>query len=235
MAALIGPRSLLIEYGSGSGLKTRLLLDHLQTPLAYVPVEISREALQESTQALHARYPGLHVLPVMADYTSHYQLPQPPGEPASRVVFFPGSTIGNFEPEQAARFMRHIASTVDKGGALLVGVDLHKDTLTLERAYDDAAGITAAFELETMRFAYRSWYNEERQRIEMYLESLEAQRVRVAGSEIAFEKSELILIEYSQKYTLESFRRFAAAADFTLEQVWLDDRSFFSIQYLRRA
>ncbi len=249
MAALIGPHSLLIEYGSGSGLKTRLLLDHLRAPVAYVPIEISREALQESTQTLHARYPGLHVLPVMADYTSHYELPLPPREPASRVVFFPGSTIGNFEQEQAARFMRHIASTVDKGGSLLVGVDLHKDTPTLERAYDDAAGITAEFELnalthinrefggnfETGRFAYRSWYNEERQRIEMYVESLEAQIVRVAGSEIAFEKSELILIEYSQKYTLESFRRFAAAADFTVEQVWVDDRSLFSIQYLRRA
>ena len=248
MATLIGPHSLLIEYGSGSGLKTRLLLDHLQEPVAYVPVEISREALQRSTEALHARYPELHVLPVVADYTSHYELPQPPREPASRVVFFPGSTIGNFGPVEAARFMRHIASIVEKGGALLVGVDLHKDAATLERAYDDSAGITAEFELNalshinrefdanfvTERFAYRSWYNNELQRIEMYLESLEAQRVSVAGSEIAFAESERILMEYAQKYTLESFRRFAAAADLSVERIWLDERSLFSIQYLRR-
>ena len=248
MTALIGPRSLLIEYGSGSGLKTRVLLDHLQTPVAYVPIEISREALQKSAEALHARYPGLHVLPVMADYTSHYELPQPPREPARRVAFFPGSTIGNFELEDAKSFMRHIASTVEKGGRLLVGVDLHKDVDTLERAYNDADGITAEFELnalnhinrefganfETERFAYRSWYNTDLQRIEMYLESLENQHVRVAGSEIAFAKSERILMECAQKYTLESFRRFAAAADFSVERVWLDDRSLFSIQYLHR-
>ena len=248
MAALIGPSSLLIEYGSGLGLKTQVLLDHLQEPVAYVPVEISREALQTSTEALHARYPELHVLPVMADYTSHHELPQPPRKPDRRVVFFPGSTIGNFEQEDAARFMRHVATTVESGGSLLVGVDLHKDTATLERAYDDAEGVTAEFELnalhhinrefganfETERFAYRSLYNTELQRIEMYLESLEAQSVLVAESEIEFAESERILMEYAQKYTLESFRRFAEAADFTVERVWLDDRSLFSIQYLRR-
>lgn len=249
MAELLGPDCLLIEYGSGTGQKTRLLLDHVLEPVAYVPVEISREALERSVKALGDRHPELLVLPVCADYTSHYELPPTPQEPRRRAVFFPGSTIGNFEPRKAAEFMHHVADTVGPGGGMLVGVDLHKDTETLERAYDDAAGITAAFELNALRhlnrefgadfdvdrFEYRSRYNRPRERIEMYLVSRGAQRARVAGREFEFADGEQILMEYSQKYTLESFRHFAEAASFSVERVWTDAHSLFSIQYLARA
>ncbi|MEE9282318.1 MAG: L-histidine N(alpha)-methyltransferase [Myxococcota bacterium] len=248
MAALLGPDCLIIEYGSGMGLKTRLLLDHLSSPVGYVPIEISREVLRQSTQSLRERYPGLRVLPVCADYTSHYELPPTPREPARRAVFFPGSTIGNFERDEGLDFIRHIAETVGPRGRLLVGVDLHKDTETLERAYDDASGTTAQFELNALAhlnrefgaefrlelFEYCSFYNKKLQRIEMYLVSLEPQRVRVAGSVIEFARQERILMEYAQKYTLESFRCFAAEAGFSVERVWVDDRSLFSIQYLAR-
>jgi dimethylhistidine N-methyltransferase len=248
VAASIGPESLLVEFGSGNGLKTQLLLEHLSDPVAYVPIEIEREALERSAQALRGRHPGLQVLPVCADYTSHYELPVPSRPPKRRTVFFPGSTIGNFEADKASEFLGHIAEVVGKGGGWLVGVDLHKDTDTLERAYDDRVGVTAEFELNALahlnrefgadlrldRFEYRSSYNQDLQRIEMYLVSRETQRACVAGAEIQFAEGEHILMEYSQKYTLESFRRFAAQAEFSVERVWLDDRSLFSIQYLTR-
>lgn len=249
MVDLIGPEILLIEYGSGTGQKTQLLLDHLKDPVAYVPIEISREALRKATEELLERYPTLPVLPVCADYTSHYELPELPFEPARRAVFFPGSTIGNFKRDEAKNFMSHIAEAVGKGGGILVGVDLHKDAETLEKAYDDAAGITAEFELNALehinrefdanfrrdRFEYRSFYNRELQRIEMYLVSRERQDVRVDGTEIELAEGEHILTEYSQKFTIEGFRSFAAEAGFSVGRVWLDDRSLFSVQYLERA
>src|SRR5262249_9720443 len=146
MAGLFGPRCVLVEYGSGSSRKTRLLLNHLNDPAAYVPVDISAEHLLQSARALAVRYPGLAVRPVAADFTRPFALPPLPPS-ARRVVFFSGSTVGNFQPAEAVGLLAHIARLVGTGGGLLIGVDLKKDRATLERAYDDAAGVTAAFNL----------------------------------------------------------------------------------------
>jgi dimethylhistidine N-methyltransferase len=189
MAEYLGPGCLLIEYGSGSGRKTRLLLDHLEDPRAYVPIDISGEALRRSVETLARLYPALRVLPVCADYTASYEIPLLETEPARRVVYFPGSTIGNFTPEEALEFLKHVTEIGGAGAGLLIGVDLEKDPGRLERAYDDASGVTAAFELNVLarinrelranfrpkHFDYESWYNARLPRIEMYLVSREMQ------------------------------------------------------------
>ena len=248
MTALIGSEALIVEYGSGSGLKTRLLLDHVERPAGYVPIEISAAALRESTARLTERYPDLDVLPVRADYLGEYELPRFPRRFSRRVVFFPGSTIGNFAREQAGAFLQHIGRTCGSGGGLLIGVDLHKDTPRLERAYDDAEGVTAEFELNALahlnrdfdcefdldRFRYESFYNEPMRRIEMYLVSTVAQRVRLGDTSVEFREGERILVEYSLKFTLDDFARFAEDAGFGVERVWTDPDALFSVQYLSR-
>lgn len=244
MVARIGPRCLLIEYGSGSSEKTRILLDHLADPAGYVPIDISREHLLQSAEALRAAYPGLRVLPVVADYTADFALPEV--EDARPVVYFPGSTVGNFTPEEAVDFLRHVAEVVGPGGGLLIGVDLRKDPAVIEAAYNDAQGVTAAFNKNILRhinrvlggtfdldgFAHRAFFNEEQGRIEMHLESLAEQHVRVGPHAVAFEPGETILTEYSYKYRLEDFAAIAARAGFAVEQVWTDDQQYFSIQGL---
>ncbi len=243
---VLGDRCLLIEYGSGSSMKTRVLLDHKRDLVGYVPIDISREHLLQSATALQERYPDLLVLPVCADYTGEYDLPAPEGAAARRVVFFPGSTIGNLERAEARAFLKHIARTCGRGGGVLIGVDLHKDTPTLEAAYDDQQGISAAFALNLLermnrelgadfdlkRFAYYSCYDEVERRIVMALESLEDQVVRLAGQEIELEEGERIRTEHSYKYTLEDFRQLAAEADLEVERVWTDSRTLFSVQFL---
>ena len=246
MARQLGRRCLLIEYGSGSSIKTRILLDHLRDPAAYVPVDISKEHLRRSSQALVERYPDLQVLPVCADYTAEYEIPHFGGEVSRRVVYFPGSTIGNFSASEATGFLRHVTKVCGRGGALLIGVDLIKDRATLEAAYDDRQGVTAEFMFNLLRrinreldgdfrperFRYHSFFNEELARIEMYLVSLEAQRVRIGEVEIQFQQGERIHTEYSHKYSLESFRELASAADLRVERVWTDPEELFSLQYL---
>ena len=246
MARLLGRRCLLIEYGSGSSTKTRILLDHLSDPAAYVPVDISKDHLWQSSQALAERYPDLKVLPVCADYTAEYELPRFPGEVSRRVVYFPGSTIGNFSASEATGFLQHVSKVCGRGGALLIGVDLIKDRATLEAAYDDSQGVTAEFmfnllqrinreldgDFQPERFRYHAFFNEEFARIEMYLVSLEAQRVRIGEVEIALAEGEQIHTEHSHKYSLESFGELAAAADLRAERVWIDPEKLFSLQYL---
>jgi dimethylhistidine N-methyltransferase len=243
---VLGEHCLLIEYGSGSSLKTRVLLDHERDLAGYVPIDISREHLLQSSTTLQRRYPELQVLPVCADYTEDFDLPVPEGVVGRRVVFFPGSTIGNLEHADARSFLKHMAATCGRGGGVLIGVDLHKDTATLEAAYDDAEGISAAFALNLLermnrelgsdfdlkRFGYYSAYDEVEQRVVMAIESLEDQVVRVGGQEIELEEGERIRTEHSYQFTLDGFRELAAAADLDVERVWTDDRNLFSVQFL---
>jgi dimethylhistidine N-methyltransferase len=244
MAHACGSRCLLIEYGSGSGAKTRLLLQRLVDPAGYVPVDISVDALQTWAAALSSEFPQLRVFPLCADYTGPCDIPQVPAH--RRVVYFPGSTLGNFEPDDAVDFLRRAAQTCGTGGALLVGIDLQKSPAILEPAYADAEGVTAEFELNVLErlnrefgadfdldaFEYLSFYNAARGRIEMYLVSRCDQRVRLGEAEIALARGERIRTEYSYKYTLEDFSRLAALSGLSVERVWLDAEQRFSVHLL---
>lgn len=246
MADAIGPEALLIEYGSGSSTKTRILLDHLDAPAGYVPIDISGEHLRQSARALSEKYPALEVLPVCADYTRRFHIPTPSKRDAGRVVYFPGSTIGNFEPDDALEFLRGIAHVCGNGGGLIIGVDLKKDPAVLHAAYNDAAGVTAAFNLNILArlnrelgadfdldaFAHYAFYNPRLGRIEMHLVSLAAQRVAIDGESIAFADGESIFTESSYKYSPADFTRLATAAGFTGRRIWTDANELFSIHYL---
>jgi dimethylhistidine N-methyltransferase len=246
MAARLGRHCLVIEYGSGSSIKTRLLLDALDRPAAYLPVDIACEHLERSAAALANNHPGLVVLPVCADFTCRFALP--PGVPAAarRVAYFPGSTIGNFAPRPAASLLAEMGRLVGPGGAVLIGVDLKKDPKVLEPAYNDAAGVTAAFNLNLLarinrelagdfdldRFEHHALYDPTFGRVEMYLISRRRQSVRAAGERIDFEEGEPILTECSYKYTVRGFQALAAAAGLRARQVWTDANRWFSVQYL---
>ena len=246
MAARLGRGCLLIEYGSGSSTKSRLLLDHLAQPAGYVPIDIAREQLEQSAAGIREAYPGLEVLPVAADYTAGFDIPASRERPRRHVAYYPGSTIGNFVPDDARRFLARMARECD---GLLIGVDLKKDPLMLHRAYNDALGITARFNLNLLvrlnrelgatfqvdAFRHYAFYNPVFARVEMHLVSLVDQRVRVAGVEIGFERGESIWTEASYKYSVDDFAGLAAAAGWRLEQVWTDDRGLFSVQYLTTA
>jgi dimethylhistidine N-methyltransferase len=249
MAACLGPECLLLEYGSGSSTKTPLLLDHLERPAGYVPIDISCQVLGASAAAIARRYPHLQVLPVCADYTAPFNVPQPRARVARRAAYYPGSTIGNFVPEDAKRFLARIGEVCGPGGGLLIGVDLKKDPLMLHRAYNDALGITAAFNSNILRrlnrelgadfaldrFRHYAFYNPVFARVEMHLVSLADQEVRVAGERIRFERGESIWTEASYKYSPHEFAELAAAAGWRIEQLWTDDRGLFSVQYCSTA
>ena len=246
MAARLGAESLLIEYGSGSSTKTRILLQHLERPTGYVPIDISREQLERSTQSLSEAFPELRVMPVCADYTGSLELPRMVGRAGRRVAYYPGSTIGNFVPEDARRFLARIAEVCAPTGGLLIGVDLKKDPLMLHRAYNDALGVTAAFNLNVLRrlnrelganfaldqFRHYAFYNPVFARVEMHLVSLSDQVVRLGRASIHFDRGESIWTEASYKYTLSDFAQLAARAGWRVAQVWTDDRTLFSVQYL---
>lgn len=246
MADALGPGCLLVEYGSGSSVKTRRLLDHLERPAGYVPIDISGEHLLRAAATLAETYPGLEVLPVCADFTGYYEVPAPSRPARRNAVYFPGSTIGNFGPSEARDLLGRIASTCGPGGALLIGVDLKKDGSVLEPAYDDAQGVTAAFNLNLLRrinrelggdfrldcFRHRAFYNADEGRVEMHLISLAPQTVRVGEAEIPFNEGESIRTECSYKYALEDFGALASAAGFDVAAVWTDEARLFSVQYL---
>lgn len=246
MAACLGPRCLLIELGSGSSRKTRLLLDRLHEPAGYVPIDISSAALADSVRVLAKAYPSLEVLPVCADYGDSLELPHPRVEPVRRAVFFPGSTIGNFTPPDAQRFLARMARMARSGGGILIGADLRKAPALLEAAYDDAAGVTAAFDLNLLvrlneevgadfaldRFRHRAVWNEAAGRIEMHLVSTVDQDVRVAGRRFRFAAGESIHTENSYKYSLDGFAKLAEGAGLAVRQVWTDERRWFSVQWL---
>jgi dimethylhistidine N-methyltransferase len=244
MAAALGPRCGLVEYGSGSGLKTRLLLGRLGEGV-YYPVDISREHLLASARRLAEEFPAVEVVPVCADFTRPFQLPEARREVGRRVVYFSGSTIGNFPPRQARALLRRISRLVGPGGGLLIGVDLKKDPAVLEPAYDDAAGVTAAFNLNLLvranrelgadfdlgGFRHLAFYNERHGRVEMHLVSEREQAVRVGGHRFRFAEGETIRTEYSYKFDLEGFAGLARSAWLCVRRVWRDPAGLFSVQY----
>jgi dimethylhistidine N-methyltransferase len=246
MAALLGPGCLVIEPGSGSGRKTELLVEALADPVGYVPIDISPGPLRSFARRLAAAHPRLEVLPVLADYLDEPALPKPRRAPRRKVVFFPGSTIGNLHPGEAAQFLKRIAAACGRGGALLVGVDLPKDRRTLERAYDDARGVTAAFnrnlllrlqrelgaQLDPDAFAHRALWSRALSRVEMHLVSARDQAIRVAGRRIALEAGESIRTECSYKWSRRAFRELARGAGWSVRRVWTDPERRFSVQYL---
>ncbi|MDD9985939.1 MAG: L-histidine N(alpha)-methyltransferase [Spirochaetaceae bacterium] len=246
MGRIIGPGRVLIEYGSGSSAKTCALLDHLSCPAAYVPIDVSRAQLETAVAAVRDRYPALEVCPVCADYNRPVTLP-PAAARGPRVAYFPGSTVGNFNLQEAVPFLNGIARTVGPGGCLLVGVDLPKERAVLEAAYDDRQGVTAAFNLNVLRhlnrildadfdlaaFAHRSFYDHARGRIEMHLVSGIEQAVMVAGERFRFTAGETILTEVSYKFTLDGFALLAGVSGFDVAAVWTDPRQMFSVQLLR--
>lgn len=244
MAWLVGPRARLVELGSGSSTKTRILLDELDDLDAYVPVDISHEYLSRAATGLRRDYPHLEIVPVCADYTLPFDLPR--SDRAIRtVVYFPGSTIGNLAPHEARQFLKGVAGLCRHGGGLLIGVDLKKDTRLLEAAYDDREGVTAAFNLNLLarinrelggefdlaRFRHRAFYDETEGRIEMQLVSSCRQSVRVERSVFGFGEGEPITTEYSYKYEVAEFAKLAATAGFACVRVWTDEQQLFSVQY----
>ncbi|MGE0735437.1 MAG: L-histidine N(alpha)-methyltransferase [Alphaproteobacteria bacterium] len=245
IADLIGPDVELIEFGAGSLTKVKILLDALHRVRAYVPIDISGEYLAAVAAQLAAQYPKLEIRPVEADFTRPLDLEQLQPRSKRRIGFFPGSTIGNFAPDEAGRFLENAARLLS-GGGLLVGVDLVKDPAVLHAAYNDSAGITAAFnknllaranrELEADfdldKFAHYASYNAYARRIEMYLVSLERQTVSVAGNEVVFAEGEAVHTEDSHKYTVDGFCSLAAWAGFKPRAVWCDPDRKFSVHWL---
>jgi len=246
IADLIGPQPLLIEYGSGDCKKIRFLLDHLHDPVAFIPVDISHELLDNVGKELDVEYPDLEVLPICADYTTSFELTYPRRKYRRPVVFFPGSTISNFDPLPAKHFLEHIAGVCAPDGALLIGVDLKKDIGILHSAYNDSQGVTAAFNLNLLQrinreldsdfqldsFQHYAFYNPAESRVEMHLVSRKKQSVTIDGMVIHFEEGESIWTESSYKYTLDEFRNMASATGFHVEHVWTDPQNWFSVQYL---
>jgi dimethylhistidine N-methyltransferase len=243
MANFLGPDCLLIEFGSGSSRKTRVLIERLQPPL-YVPIDIADGALRAAAVGLAQQFPWLNIFGVCADYTKPLALPKFVGEPIRRkAVYFPGSTIGNFTQREAMEFLQLARRMVGRGGALLVGVDLKKDKQVLNAAYDDAAGVTAAFNLNLLvrinrelggdfqlqRFCHKASYDEDKGWIEMHLESLAAQFVHVGGERLSFSHGETIHTEISCKYSVEEFRSVARRAGFEPSQTWVDAANLFSV------
>jgi len=246
VARLVGPGAAIIEFGAGSNLKVRRLLEHLERPAAYVPVEISGEYLREQAEDLASDYPGLSVQPVTADFTRPFELPRHPVAPERNLVFFPGSTIGNFTRPQARRLLEVMCDQAKPGGALLIGVDLEKDVSVLEAAYNDRSGVTAEFNLNMLRrinaehdatfeldaFRHEAVFDAEQSRIEMRLVSKKEQTVSVAEQQISFREDEFIVTEYSHKYTIADFRALARDAGFRPERYWTDDDDLFSLHYM---
>jgi dimethylhistidine N-methyltransferase len=250
IAHCIGPHAVLVEFGSGASRKTRLLLDALASPRVYVPIDISKDMLMSSVKALAARYPELDVRPLPGDYMHEIELPLTNGERDLRIVaFFPGSTIGNFEYDEALSFLRRVRRACGDRAELLIGVDLPKARATLEAAYDDAKGVTARFNLNVLRvlnrdygahfrledFAHRSVWNEPKSRVEMHLVCRRDHSVRVGGRTFWLRKDEPLVTEHCYKYPLDAFRQLAESAGFEVAKVWLDAGHAFSVQRLTPA
>ena len=245
MATAIGPEASLIEFGSGSSTKIRILLENLQSLAAYVPVDISRNYLVVVADRVQREFPDVEVLPVAADFTQPFDLPNPKVMPVRNVVYFPGSTIGNFSTDAAQNLLRVMHQEAGENGALLIGIDRQKDKSTLENAYNDSAGVTAKFNLNILRrinhefgadfdlsrFRHRAIYNDAAGRIEMYLDSTCDQVVNIAGQKIAFITDEAILTEHSHKYTLEGFAKMVGNAGFSVHSIWSDPDEKFSVFY----
>jgi dimethylhistidine N-methyltransferase len=247
IARRIGPGAQIIEYGSGASDKVRIILDALEQPVAYMPVDISGEYLGDVAERLAADYPALEVTAVVADYRHPFAAPAPRRRARTRASLFTGSTIGNFTPEEAMDFLGHAARRLAGGGALVIGADLRKDPGLLHAAYNDAAGVTAAFNLNLLTrinreldgtfdvsaFDHYAFYNPVENRIEMHLVSRRPQRVTVSGRSFYFASGESIHTENSYKFDVDGFRDMARRAGFIPEAVWLDEERWFSVHLLR--
>jgi len=245
MTAYLGEECLLLELGSGNSQKIRLLLEALR-PAIYMPMDISKDFLLHSAQALADDYPDLEVHAACVDYSTEFHLPHYP-ETMPRAAFFPGSSIGNFEPKQAQVLLQRIAQVLGKDAHLLIGVDLKKDPQQLNAAYNDTQGITAAFNLnlltrinrelkadfELEQFMHQAFYNEAYGRVEMHLVSEAPQHVRIDGHAFSFHEQESIHTENSYKYTIEQFHSLAALSGFVAQEVWTDAEQLFSVHCLR--
>ena len=237
--------SLFIEFGSGSSLKTKLILEKVKKIAGYIPLDISESHLNNSAERLRDMFPNLNIIPIAADYTKPIEFPLIKEGADHRVMYFPGSTRGNFAPEDASEFLAMVAREAEPGGGLIIGIDMVKDVKVLEAAYDDSKGITAKFNLNILkninnifhsnfdvsRFEHRAIFNNEFNRIEMHLLSKEKQNFTIGGREFELKMGETILTEYSHKYTLESFRRICGDS-YRIEKVWSDEQNYFSIVYL---
>jgi L-histidine Nalpha-methyltransferase len=246
MAQVIGPDALVVEYGSGASQKTRALLAELELPAAYVPLDISTEFLVEVAERINQTFPHLEVLPLAADFNKPFLLPSPTRKAKRTIVYFPGSTIGNFTFEQARAMLQGIAELIGRDGALLIGIDLRKAPEILNAAYDDAAGVTRRFilnilarmqrelhaDLDLKAFRYRNFWNDEKSRMEMTLVSESDQIIRVNGEQFAIAAEEIITVEYSYKYDESRFSEMAREAGLMLQRRWTDREDFFSVAYL---
>lgn len=245
VARAVGPRASVIEPGSGSSYKTELLIDALEHPAGYAPVDISALHLRGAVRRLRIRYPDLRICPIHGDFTQRFAVPASAAA-APRLVFFPGSTIGNFNPAEARRLLRNWRRLAP-GGFLLIGIDLVKDPGILLPAYDDAAGVTAAFNLnalthlnrslgwdfDTSAFRHRAVWNAAHSRIEMHLVSVRAQEIHVGGgASVHLDAGEPVVSEHSYKYTLAGFEAIARGAGWRTRSVWLDAKRWFSVQLL---
>jgi dimethylhistidine N-methyltransferase len=249
MADALGPELELIGLGTGAGTKTRILLEELRDPAVYIPIDISIEQLQKSAARFRKMFPKLEILPIAADYLEPIELPLPRKPSERSVVYFPGSTIGNFEPIAATKFLRRLADLAGHDGGLLIGVDLQKDPCIIEAAYNDDQGVTADFNLNLLaranreldanfdlnRWRHRAIYNPSEGRIEMYLVSQTDQRVRIENRQFHFSAGERILTEYSYKYSPEGFALVASKAGFRFEKLWTDSRRLFGVFYFSLA
>ena len=239
MSALLGEGTLLVELGSGSSIKIRLLLNNIPGLAGYVPVDISEQHLINSAETLKEEYPHIDVYPLVADYTKIFEIPQIKNSYDHKAVYFPGSTIGNFTRPEAKEFLGRIAKIIGDNGGLVIGVDLKKDIRILEAAYNDKKGVTAEFNLNILshinnkldakfdlsEFGHYAYFNDEFGRIEMHLISKAELSVKLNGSTIRFEQGEHIITEYSNKYTLEEFAELASDY-FTVNKVWTDENEF---------
>ncbi len=245
ITAKIGTGSVLVEPGGGSCTKIHLLINDM-LPKAYVPMDISSQHLKQATEDLSSKYPQLEIHAVCTDFTRQMRVPDSAPE-GTRLVFFPGSSIGNFTPTEAHVFLKSIAQLVGQDGYLLIGVDLIKDKSMLEAAYDDASGITAAFNLNVLarinkeldanfeleQWTHKALYNETEERIEMHLVSCCNQSVTIAGQRYHFVTDETIHTENSYKYSVEGFKNLAAKADWQSEAVWVDEQNLFSVHLFK--
>jgi dimethylhistidine N-methyltransferase len=244
----IGEGCCLVEFGSGSGVKTRLLLGQLRRPRAYVPIDINPGVLAESAARLRCEFPELDVRPLAVDYTRDFARPLAAtlNEQGPVTVFFPGSTIGNFTRDEARGFLARMADLVGAGGGMVVGVDAKKDPALIHRAYNDPAGITAAFNLNLLArinrelgadfdldgFCHHAFYHPEKGRVESYLVSLAEQVVTVGTARFEFGRGESIHTEYSYKYSVEEFGALAREAGFETRRVWTDAQGWFGVHHL---
>jgi L-histidine Nalpha-methyltransferase len=246
MAHYIGPDAAIIEFGSGTSTKTRQLLTQLESPAAYVPVDIARDHLLNAASAIARDYPTLRVIPICADFTRPFDLPISVHAARRRVVYFPGSTLGNFDQEEARGLLQRMRHIIGANGAVLIGIDLKKDPRVLERAYNDRAGVTAEFNVNALRhlnrelgtdfdleaFEHLAVWVENQSRVEMHLVSKREQDVHVGDETVHIDKGEHLTTEFCHKYTLESFADLAAKADLRVVRVWMDAEAKFSVLLL---